>query len=283
MLFDRAAAPSIGPVTIVVHDLTAVAAYYRRVIGLADLGTDASEARLGAGDTLLLTLRADRSARQHSRTEAGLFHTAFLLPTRRDLGRWARATADRDVKLDGMADHAVSEALYLSDPEGNGVEIYADRPPAEWDVSGGAIRIVNEPLDLEGLVASGGDAGWSEAPEGTTIGHVHLRVGEIDAADAFYGGVLGASVSARYTGASFYGWAGYHHHLAGNIWHSRGAVRRDEPTAGLADVAIAMPDAAALETVASRARTRGIDASHHDGRLIVFDPWGTRFTLSAAA
>lgn len=276
---------SIGRVALTVHDLDAVGAFYERAVGLARLGGDGESARYGApsgapsgaGDATLLELRRDPAARRRSPREAGLFHTAFLLPARGDLARWTNhAIADR-TPLAGASDHGVSEAFYLSDPEGNGVEIYADRPAATWRRSAAGIEMVTEPLDVGDLRASAGDAAWRGVPEGATVGHVHLQVGTIPAAEAFYFGVLGLPVTARYPGGSFYAADGYHHHLATNVWNSRGAGARSYPSTGLADVEIRL-DPARRAAIAARA---GV-ADPGQGPLELRDPWGTAITLAAA-
>ena len=271
------AAPSssrIGKVSLIVHDLGLVADFYQKAVGLHLLSSDGEAATLGVGNAVLLELRQDKAARRRSSREAGLFHTAFLLPSRGDLGRWTRNAATTRAPVVGASDHLVSEAIYLSDPEGNGVEIYADRPEAEWRWQDGLIQMSTDALDVEALVASGGEGAWQGFPEGATVGHVHLQVGDIAPAEEFYAGVLGLDVTCRYPGATFFSSGGYHHHLATNIWNSRGAPVRT-PSTGLADVEIlASPDAlAAIET---RAKTPA-------GRTLTLDdPWGTPLTIVAA-
>lgn len=227
-------APRIGRVMLTVNDLPRMTAFYRDAIGLTVLTQDGTEAVLGT-DVPLLVLRADPAARRAEPREAGLFHTAFLLPSRADLAAWLRHAAALRLQIGGAADHDVSEALYLHDPEGNGIEIYRDRPRDTWVWTDGAVRMGTYPLDLDALARAG--RGWNGAPEGTRIGHVHLQVGALPAADAFWGG-LGARVTHRYPGATFFGWDGYHHHIAANIWNSRGAIPRSFPATGLAEVEI---------------------------------------------
>ena len=244
----------IGAVTLTVHDLAPMRAFYHQVIGLHALTGTADTAVLGVADTPLVTLRQDRAARRREKHEAGLFHTAFLLPTREDLGRWLRDVGEG--RLTGAADHLVSEALYLDDPEGNGVEITADRPSAAWHWQDGSVAMANDRIDLPALAASADPAPWPGAPAGTMIGHVHLQVGAMPAADDFYTG-LGLEVTRRMPSASFYAADRYHHHLAANVWNSAGAPRRD-PSTGLAEVAI-----------------------HATGApRVMLDPWGTAFRFT---
>lgn len=273
----------IGRVALTVRDLGAVGAFYRDAIGLAELAGDGESLLLGAGDRALIELRRDRHVRERSPRDAGLFHTAFLLPTRGDLGRWLRHVADRRVAVEGASDHLVSEAIYTSDPEGNGIEVYADRPSAAWPrTDDGLIAMRTDPLGVDDLLRAAGDEPWRGAPNGTTIGHVHLQVGAVAPADGFYNGVLGLDVTARYPGASFFSSGGYHHHLAGNIWNSRGAAARTEPTTGLADVAIRVRDPALIDALAARADAVGAAAERRNGALALRDPWGTSLTFAGS-
>lgn len=256
----------IGHVILTVHDLAALSAFYERAVGLERIASDGESARLGAGGRVLVELRRDASARRSSPREAGLFHTAFLLPDRRDLGALLNTYAERGDRLDGASDHAVSEALYLSDPEGNGIEIYTDRPRAAWPRGAGGIEMTTERLDIADLMRSASEP-WAGAPAGTVVGHAHLRVGKIPAAEAFYTGTLGMDLVTRYPGGSFYATGGYHHHIATNTWQSRGAAPRSGPVTGLAEVVL-RADASAYDRLAARAS---------EGALA--DPWNTRFTL----
>jgi catechol 2,3-dioxygenase len=256
------AAPlEVARVALVVNDLAAVARFYEGALGLERLGSDGGTVRLGAGGRALLELRGDPAAPRAGRREAGLFHTAFLLPSRGALGAWLRHAADLGLPLQGASDHIVSEALYLSDPEGNGIEVYADRPRERWTAPDGTVRMSTDPLDAEGLLAAAA-APWAGAPEGTVVGHVHLQVGDVAEAERFYAGALGLEVMARYPGAAFLATGGYHHHLGVNAWTSRGAGPRRPEATGLAEVVLAAePGAAAPGALA--------------------DPWGTRVVVEA--
>lgn len=257
----------IGHVTLVVRDLPAVGAFYESVLGLERIGGDTAEARYGVDGKVLVILKAEPEARKSSRAEAGLFHTAFLLPDRADLGAWLNHAAEKGIRLDGASDHLVSEAVYLHDPEGNGIEIYRDRAREDWPRKDGMIAMVTDPLDLADVMAQARGP-WRGAPKGSVIGHVHLQVGALDPAEPFYAETLGADVMARYPGANFHGWGGYHHHLATNIWNSRGAKERHQPVTGLAEVGLK----ADAEPLAAFREAYGDS---------VADPWGTRFTWSA--
>jgi len=249
----------IGKVALTVNDLNKVSEYYERVVGLQLIARDGESARLGSGGATLLELREDKAARRASAREAGLFHTAFLLPSRADLGAWLKRAVETQIRLQGAADHLVSEAIYLADPEGNGIEIYRDRPRDEWTVANGMVEMTTDPLDAEGIMAAAGAKTWDSVPDGTVVGHVHLQAGALAPAEAFYHGVLGFPVTCRFPGAVFYGDGGYHHHLATNIWNSRNAAVRTYPATGLASVEIIAPGAA--------------------GRTLT-DPWGTEILLT---
>ena len=181
--------------------------------------------------------------------------------------------------LQGASDHIVSEALYLADPEGNGIEVYADRPVSDWHGESGEIRMSTDPLDLQDLLQSAEGTEWSGFPEGGSVGHVHLQVGDTAEADRFYRDVLGLDIAARYPGASFYGSGGYHHQLAGNVWNSRRAGRRPERMAGLKAVEILVRDATNITAIAARADSAGIAGTRNADGLTLRDPWGTAITL----
>ncbi len=264
---STASAPlEIAHVVLTVQDLPLVADFYTQLLGLTELSREPGRVALGAGDRLLLDLREDRAARRADPHEAGLFHTAFLMPSRPALGRWLRHVADAGTGLQGASDHLVSEAIYLADPEGNGIEVYADRPRSAWHAPDGTIRMATERLDLNDL-AQAADGPWQGAPEGLVVGHVHLQVGAIPEAEAFYAGTLGLPVMARYSSAAFYGSGGYHHHIATNIWNSRGAGSRAFPSTGLTELKLAA-DASEIAAI----RSRG-------GAEQMVDPWGTSVTL----
>src|SRR5690606_21160278 len=252
--FDMSTAPlRVGRVRLKVRDLDAVSRFYRSILGLTQIERDDRRAVLGQDRTPLLVLEADPALAPGDRRQAGLFHTAFLMPTRADLARWVGHIAAERMRIQGASDHIVSEAFYLADPEGNGIEVYADRPVAQWLDSQGRIEMTTEPLDIADLLTAAGDTGWAGFPEAGSIGHVHLQVGDTAAADRFYRDVLGFDIAADYPGASFYGSGGYHHQLAGNIWNSRGAARRPEGMAGLDAVEIIARNAADIETIVARA------------------------------
>jgi catechol 2,3-dioxygenase len=235
---STATAPTeIAHVTLTVHDLPGVAAFYEQALGLRRLSGDATEVTLGA-DRPFLTLQSDRAARRSAPSEAGLFHTAFLLPDRTSLARWLSHVAATGVQLQGASDHLVSEAIYLADPEGNGIEVYVDRPRSAWAFDGARVRMDTLRLDLNALLRTASGP-WTGAPDGTVIGHVHLQVGDVGQARDFWTGAMGMDEMAGMPSATFLASGGYHHHIAGNIWNSRGAKLRSQPATGLARVDLA--------------------------------------------
>ena len=264
---STASAPvEIASVALTVRDLPKVADFYRSALGLSDFASDGEVVRLGAGGTVLLELRGDVAARPRSPRDAGLFHTAFLMPSRAALGRWLLHAAAERLPLQGASDHLVSEAIYLADPEGNGIEVYADRPRSAWYGTDGKLKMATEALDLNDL-AKDADGPWNGAPEGLVVGHVHLQVGDVPQAEAYYRDVLGMPVMAHYPGAAFYGSGGYHHHIATNAWNSRGAGRRSYPSTGLAELVL-RADPAEAAAIRSRA-----------GVGTLSDPWGTQIAV----
>jgi len=250
---------SVGKVTLVVNSLARVSEFYRTVVGLSEISGAAKTCKLGVGDNVLLELIEDRNAKPAPK-EAGLFHTAFLLPDRGALGSWLNHAASAGLTLDGVADHLVSEAVYLSDPEGNGVEIYSDRDRSVWQVDGDLIKIDTIPLDVAGVRGSA-NCDWTGMPDGSVIGHVHLQVGDTELADGFYRDRLEFTRTASMGSASFYGSGGYHHQLAGNIWNSRGSQAQPAGARGLHELELYVAD-------------------HELQGQSIKDPWGVQLKLS---
>jgi|FEC22Drversion2_1045045.scaffolds.fasta_scaffold00041_73 catechol 2,3-dioxygenase len=273
----------VGEIGLRVRNLERMMTYYRDVIGLAVLAQTGTAAILGVPGVPLLALESRPDDRPDNARLAGLFHTAFLMPTRADLGRWLMHVAGNRIPVTGVADHLVSEAIYLDDPEGNGIEVYADRPVDGWAWDSGGVVMATEPLDIESIMAEGAadGRGWSgAAPAGLRIGHVHLRVGDVDEAERFYGNAIGFAVTRRLSGATFLSSGRYHHHLGANVWHSAGAGRRPEATSGLAFVGFKVTDAASLEEIGGRLVGLGHEVRADDGVLEVLDPWGMALRLA---
>ncbi len=242
---------SVGSVGIKARDVDTLAAYYKDVVGLKEISRRPGVVVLGTGERALLEIEAFRTARPDDPRSAGLFHTAFLLPARADLARWARRAIDRRTPITGASDHLVSEAIYLDDPEGNGIEIYADRDRGDWPREGGTLKMATLPLDVRGLLGEIGpsDPEWSGAPEGSLVGHVHLRVGDAGEAERWWNAELGFDTMVHYGGSAvFLATGGYHHHVGANSWQSAGARQRDPDRTGLSFVELRSRDATAEST-----------------------------------
>jgi len=272
-------ATSVGPVSLTVADLDAASGFYQRVIGLGHLGDDAAgTVRLGAGDTTLVELIGERDAPPRPRATTGLFHLAILVPDRAALAAAMRRVGGSGWRFTGASDHLVSEALYLNDPEGNGVEIYRDRPREEWDYRDGQLQMDTLPLDLASLLAvEGGDPERMPAP--TTIGHVHLNVSDIPAAERFYADTLGFEVTIRgYPGALFVSAGGYHHHLGLNVWNGDGAPAPPAGSRGLRHYEVGLPSADDVGQAAARLEAAGFDVEPRNGGIQSRDPAGNGVT-----
>ena len=257
---------SIDHVTLAVIDLVATQNFYRDVIGLSVIDASDTEVALGVDGRVLIVLQHRPNARRWRPHEAGLYHTAILLPSRSALGAFLRHAEAIGQSFTGAADHGGSEAVYLIDPEGNGVEVYADRPASQWLVRGTEIELYNDPLDSEAIKATA-FAPWTGAPTGTTVGHVHLQVGDIAAAEAFWTKGIGMALTNAGRDVRFLSTGGYHHHVAVNTWRSSGAARADQPRSGLAELVLSADGATFAE----------ISMRHPGGAII--DPWGLAIRL----
>jgi catechol 2,3-dioxygenase len=270
----------VGAVRLRVADLDRVADFYERAIGLRALGRSADLARLGAEGDPLVELVAAPDAPPRPRGTTGLFHQAILVPNRAELARALRRVVEAGERLGGASDHLVSEALYLSDPEGNGIEIYRDRPREEWRSSDGEIEMATLPLDLESLLGELEGDGGEPMPPDTRIGHVHLNVSDLDAAEAFYAGPLGFDVTVRsYPGALFVSAGGYHHHVGLNTWAGEGAPPPPPGSLGLERFELVLPDADALDAVARRLEAAGVEFDRREEALELEDPSGNGLLL----
>lgn len=266
----------IGTVHVQISDLERSVEYYQGVLGLDVLERGAGLASLGVKGAAPLAYLIEKAGAQPvpRRGRFGLYHFAILLPDRIALGRFAAHLLRRGLRP-GMADHGVSEALYLNDPDGLGIEVYADRPPASWTYRGEELLMTTEPLDLAGLLNAGEGADWGGAPEGTAIGHVHLHVGDLAGADAFYHHALGFDKTvSSYPGALFFSAGGYHHHLGTNIWSPGPSARDDE--AKLLEWQLMVPERRQITDVAQRLRAGGYVAEDAPGGVRTSDPWGTQ-------
>jgi catechol 2,3-dioxygenase len=271
----------LGPVTLDVASLARSLDYYRSVLGLRVLATSDAEATLGAGDRPLVELREVAGAgRVPSRGRLGLYHFAILLPDRAALGRFLLHLAEIGVRP-GAADHRVSEALYLHDPDGLGIEVYADRPRSAWRTTGRELQMATDPLDSADVARAAGGRAWGGMPAGARIGHLHLHVGDLERADAFYHAALGFDRMVwSYPGALFLAAGGYHHHLGVNTWAA------DQPAAEPGDARLrewelVLPSTEDVDAAAESVRAAGHEVENDGADRIVRDAWGTVLRLRA--
>jgi catechol 2,3-dioxygenase len=270
-----------GAVRLNMADAERAQAFYEETIGLQLLGQDGPIRRLGANGTVVVELMDAPGAPRRPRHTTGLFHLAILLPSRLDLALALHRIARSGWSLTGASDHLVSEALYLNDPEGNGIEIYRDRPREGWSYAGGALRMSTLPLDLDGVTAElgGAEAESNGVPPGTRIGHVHLNVDDLDRAEAFYCGLLGFEVTVRgYPGALFVSTGAYHHDLGLNTWAGEGAPPPPPGALGLNRFELLSDDQHA-EELERRLAGAGHEPEAGDDGILVTDPSGNAILL----
>lgn len=251
---------TVGHVHLRVGDLAGSLRFYRDLLGFREAWSGEGTVMLSADGrypfALGLTATTDDAPRPRRR--CGLYHAAFLLPGRAALSRLLRRLLEHNVTLDGASDHLVSEALYLRDPEGNGLELYADRPREQWAWRDGRVEMASEPLDIAGLLAEGGERS-APVSGGTRLGHVHLRVSDLGRAEAFYHQALGLDVTTReYPGALFFSAGGYHHHLGTNVWAGQGIPPEASEGPGLWYFTVRVPAPADLAGVRARLGAHGL-------------------------
>lgn len=277
-------ATEVGLLALTVADLERSLVYYGEAIGLAILERDTASATLGvAGQPLLLLTEQAGAAEwpRGGRSYTGLYHFAILVPTREDLGRWLRHWLELGLPLPGQGDHIVSEALYLEDPDGHGIEVYRDRPRDGWQWSAGQVRMGTGPVDIQGLLneAARGDQPWTGLAAGTRLGHIHLQVGDIAQAKAFYHDTLGFDIVAQMPTALFISAGGYHHHIGMNTWHSQGAGQAPANSVRLQFYTIDLPTDEARRAVLGRLDAAGIAHTETANAILVNDPWQNTFLL----
>jgi catechol 2,3-dioxygenase len=276
---------AVGPVRLAVADPDRSQGFYEQAIGLRPVGDGDGAVRLGPdGGAPVVELVGEPDAPPRPGGTTGLFHQAILLPTRGDLAQALQRVIDSGWRLTGASDHLVSEALYLNDPEGNGIELYRDRPREEWRRDErGELEMDTLPLNLQTLIDElEGAEVQPGAPAGTRIGHVHLNVGDLAAAEAFYNGALGFDVTVRgYPGALFLSAGGYHHHIGLNTWAGEGAPPPPPGARGLRWFEIELPSSGDVDAAADRLERAGADPVREGGSVRVADPAGNGVRLSA--
>ncbi len=274
----------IGTVGLIARDLDKLTDYYRDLLGLTVTERADKIARLGTGGVTLLEIEHRPDALPDDPSTAGLYHTAFLMPTRQDHARWIMHIARNRVPITGASDHGVSEAFYLDDPEGNGIEVYNDRPAERWTWADGLVVMKTHQLDIEAILdeVDRTTASYPAAPEGLRVGHVHLRVGSVEQAEQFYRGPVGLELTRRRGGATFMSSGGYHHHVGANVWHSDGAGARDPNRTGLAWYSMELSEPGAIDAMAAKLRDAGAPVEAAPGGIETADPWGTRIRVVKA-
>lgn len=268
----------LGRVVLQVADLARSLRFYEFVLGFRVVSQLDGVAKLSAhaSDRILLELREKRGVKPVAgRGRLGLFHFAILLPDRPSLGRFVRHLHEIGVRA-GAGDHLVSEAMYLDDPDGLGIEVYADRPRETWRRQGRELMMATDPVDIDGLVGVAGPLQWVGMPNGTAIGHVHLTVGDIARATAFYSEAIGFDRMVwSYPGAMFFGAGGYHHHLGTNVWAGPDAPSAAEDEAKLVEWTIEVPTLADVDAVGVSLAKQAAPVMRDEDDAVSRDPWGT--------
>lgn len=274
------AATRLGMVALNVSDLARSLAFYQESLGMQHLGEENGAHLLGAGEAPLLRLFHRPEALVPPPRSSGLYHFALLFPSRPALAAMLWRLAARNTEFQGFADHLVSEAIYLADPEGNGIELYRDRPREQWQYEGSTVQISTLPLDTDDLLAEA-TAPAAEMAPGTTVGHIHLQVGDLARAVHFYENIVGFEMVTRYgPSAAFLSAGGYHHHLGLNTWAGVNAPRPPSGSRGLRWFQVVVPGAEALSAVLSRIRNAGHSVDETDDGYVVTEPSGAHFHLT---
>jgi catechol 2,3-dioxygenase len=275
---------AIGLVTLRVSNLERSRQFYEGILGFQPIEQTPGKVVLGDQEKQpLLELLEAPGVSPQPRRATGLYHVAILFPTRADLGRELLRLANAGLQI-GQGDHLVSEALYISDPDGNGLEVYRDRPRSTWHWTNGLVEMATDPVDIRGLAEEGErDAEpWEVIPAGTRVGHIHLQVGDIKEAKQFYHTILGFDVTADLSeaGALFVSAGGYHHHIGLNTWHSRGAKPTPANSAGLQTYVITIPTREGLQEVKERLVAHEVPFEEQEGLIRVNDPWSNQIFLN---
>lgn len=280
MEFHRHPHTFVGQVSIKVQDLKRALAFYQEVIGFQILNQTERSANLTAdGKTALLSLEQPENVVPKQRNTTGLYHFALLLPKRSDLGRVLQHLINISYPI-GASDHYVSEALYLNDPDGNGIEIYADRKASEWTWQNGQVSMATEPLDAQSVLAEGKGEAWSVLPAETVMGHIHLHVSHLKNTEEFYEKGLGFQVVTRYgKQALFMSTGGYHHHIGLNTWAGEGAPAPEVNSVGLRKFTLVFPNEEARAKVIQQLTKIGAPVKEKNGEIITSDPSGNNIQL----
>ncbi|MEJ2050391.1 MAG: VOC family protein [Calditrichota bacterium] len=269
---------SIGSVTLAVSELENSSQFYQKIIGLNKLNRRHDSVDLGINGNILLRLESHPGSKQHPRAP-GLFHLAIRLPNRKELGHWLKHLMESRYRLGGAGDHLVSEALYLNDPEGNGIEIYYDRPKEKWEYDENGIKMNTLAVDLQALREQAGDKPFTRLPPDTIIGHIHLQVNDLNKAVEFYRNIMGFQLMALWPGAGFLSAGGYHHHIGVNVWNSRGAQPPPGDSLGLVNYEIVQPNSKAMDNLLDHLAARNQLVEKWDKKWQIQDPSQNKIIL----
>jgi catechol 2,3-dioxygenase len=274
----------LGPVRLAVAGMEHCLELYGEVLGLRTAPTADGWVAIGSAEHPIYELREEPDARPRLPHTTGLYHVAILLPTRADLARVLLRLIDTGYPIEGAADHGVSEAIYLSDPEGNGIEIYRDRPRHEWPLANGTLAMATDPLDVDGLLGEAGTngSGGRGMPNETRVGHIHLQVGDLEPAVQFYRDMLGFEVRQHFgRSVAFLSVGGYHHHIGLNTWAGIGAPPPPARTRGLRGFVVRLPSQPAVEAAIERMIASGWECTQGDGFVRTHDPAGNALRLTS--
>jgi len=278
MNFHTAPHTYTGEVHLNVLDLNRAVQFYKEVIGFKVLEEATNKVVLTAdGKTPLLVIEQPENVTPKEARRSGLYHFALLLPKRADLGAIIKHFIQQNVRI-GASDHLVSEALYLSDPDGNGIEIYIDRDPSVWSWDKGQVAMSTDPLDIESIIAESADQTWEGLPVGTVMGHVHLHVANLPKTEKFYN-ALGFEVVTNYPGALFMSNGKYHHHIGLNIWNGEGVTRPTPGSVGLQSYTLIYPNETVLKEAIGKVEALDAKVELNGSEFITEDPSGNRINL----
>lgn len=271
----------VGKVNLKVQNLERALTFYQEVIGFKVLEQTERTANLTAdGKTVLLSIEQPDNVIPKQPRTTGLYHFALLLPSRADLGKILKHFLQNGYPLQGASDHLVSEAIYLADPDGNGIEIYADRDSSLWDWKNGEVAMETKPLDAESVLAEGEGDSWRGLPAGTVMGHIHLHVSELPKTEEFYVKGLGFEVVTRYGGqALFISTGKYHHHIGLNTWAGIGAPKPSSNSVGLESFTILLPSEEKRDEIVVQLKSIGAAVTEEDGKFVTSDPSGNHINL----
>ncbi|AUD12847.1 MULTISPECIES: VOC family protein [unclassified Planococcus (in: firmicutes)] len=282
MNFHQKPVHYVESLTLKVLDLKGMSRFYTEVLGFETIEQKERETILGVGGEEILTLQYAPEFKAKAGRFAGLYHFAVLLPNRKELGKILLHLHEQRIPI-GSSDHQVSEALYLSDPEGNGIEIYRDREPGEWEWRGDQVHMTVDPLDVQEVAQASNGEKWSGMPAGTVLGHIHLHVSDLQAAHDFYTGAIGFGLVANLGNqALFVSDGNYHHHIGLNIWNGTGIPALPDQTAGLAHYVIRVADEQAQNAMRDRLQAYGADIHVDGAALETADPSGNRIRILTA-